>query len=423
MTVSASPYTGGPGDGAGDADLQQIVDALAERLRRSVAIDDPRLRLLAASRHFGDEDPARVHAMLSREATPANTEWVLSHGVASWHGPGRIQARPESGAAGRVCVPVRCHGALFGYLWLIDPDKAVTEDQLAAAQQAAEHAGAVLDGQLRFQRRRRQMEGALVSDLLGDDAAARARAREALLSGGFPAAQGCVAVLVVEVLPVPGAEVPDAATADLERALRAAVEPAALRVPGGSVLGLFRGGHAVLLLTAATQWHEGALTDVAGRLTRSVGAVVGVGSVHHDLDDSLESYRHALDAVRAARLLPDLGPVVLWDRLGAYAVLLQLLPERVSREHYPAPVARLLAADRSRRLVTTVETYLDHAGDSQLTAQALGIHRTTLYYRLGRVEEIGGISLRDGGDRLTVHLGVKLARLSGDLPPAPLPPS
>ena len=49
-----------------DGDLQSIVDDLAERLHRSVAIDDPAIRLLAASRHFGDEDAVRVGSVLNR---------------------------------------------------------------------------------------------------------------------------------------------------------------------------------------------------------------------------------------------------------------------------------------------------------------------------------------------------------------------
>jgi DNA-binding PucR family transcriptional regulator len=44
--------------------------------------------------------------------------------------------------------------------------------------------------------------------------------------------------------------------------------------------------------------------------------------------------------------------------------------------------------------------------------QVLSIHRTTLYYRLGRITELTGMDLRDGGERLAVHLGLKLARFT-----------
>jgi DNA-binding PucR family transcriptional regulator len=43
---------------------------------------------------------------------------------------------------------------------------------------------------------------------------------------------------------------------------------------------------------------------------------------------------------------------------------------------------------------------------------ALNVHRTSLYYRLGRFTELTGLDLADGGQRLAVHLGLKLLRLT-----------
>jgi PucR C-terminal helix-turn-helix domain/GGDEF-like domain len=43
----------------------------------------------------------------------------------------------------------------------------------------------------------------------------------------------------------------------------------------------------------------------------------------------------------------------------------------------------------------------------------LQVHRTTLYYRLGRIEQISGLSLRDGRDRLLAHLALRLYQLHG----------
>ena len=61
----------------------------------------------------------------------------------------------------------------------------------------------------------------------------------------------------------------------------------------------------------------------------------------------------------------------------------------------------------------TLETFLDNAGDVQRTASELFVHRTTLYYRLQRIEELTGADLADGNARLALHLGLKLARLNG----------
>jgi DNA-binding PucR family transcriptional regulator len=57
--------------------------------------------------------------------------------------------------------------------------------------------------------------------------------------------------------------------------------------------------------------------------------------------------------------------------------------------------------------------YLDSACDVRQTIAILRTHRTTLYYRLGRFTELTGLDLNNGHDRLAVHLGLKVARLTG----------
>jgi DNA-binding PucR family transcriptional regulator len=61
--------------------------------------------------------------------------------------------------------------------------------------------------------------------------------------------------------------------------------------------------------------------------------------------------------------------------------------------------------------VETLEAYLDRAGDAQAAAAALFVHRTTLYHRLRRIERIAGVDLRDGDDRLLLHMALRLRAL------------
>ncbi|GAA2121710.1 hypothetical protein GCM10009802_25240 [Streptomyces synnematoformans] len=109
-------------------------------------------------------------------------------------------------------------------------------------------------------------------------------------------------------------------------------------------------------------------------------------------------------AARAARAAPRLGPVARWPAIGPYR-LLTALPGGVD----PA-VARLLEPAHAE-LARTAEVYLDHAGQAARTAAALGIHRQTLYYRLSRVEELTGLDLAVGEERLLLHMALKSARL------------
>lgn len=55
--------------------------------------------------------------------------------------------------------------------------------------------------------------------------------------------------------------------------------------------------------------------------------------------------------------------------------------------------------------------FLDCAGQASRTAAALGVHRQTLYYRLSRIQQLTGLDLNDGEDRLLLHMTLKAARL------------
>ena len=60
-------------------------------------------------------------------------------------------------------------------------------------------------------------------------------------------------------------------------------------------------------------------------------------------------------------------------------------------------------------LAATAAVYLDCAGNVARAAAELGVHRQTLYYRLGRIEEVTGLDLGKGQDRLALHLALTLA--------------
>ena len=98
--------------------------------------------------------------------------------------------------------------------------------------------------------------------------------------------------------------------------------------------------------------------------------------------------------------------------LGAFRALVQL-PNReaVQSALDPRVVALLRSGDDA--LAVTLETYLDLGGDAKATAERLHVHRATLYFRLNKAQQLASIDVRNGYDRLAVHLGLKLVRLAG----------
>src|SRR5919198_3127292 len=127
-----------------DDEVQTLVEQLSAELQRSVLVDGAGLRLLAYSPTQGSDDEVRRTAILTRETPRAVRDLHFSQGIARATEAVRTAPRPELGLQSRVCVPIRCQGALFGYLWLIDADQSLTEEDCAAAERTAAEIGTAM---------------------------------------------------------------------------------------------------------------------------------------------------------------------------------------------------------------------------------------------------------------------------------------
>ncbi|MFC9362299.1 PucR family transcriptional regulator, partial [Rhodococcus sp. NPDC057014] len=139
------------------------------------------------------------------------------------------------------------------------------------------------------------------------------------------------------------------------------------------------------------------------------GALVGVGGACQGLRSARRSWQQAKLGVRVARHDESMGPIAYWEELGIYR-LASCGPSGVVADAVLTPSVRALLDHRNVDLLVTARTYLDQAGDTGATAGVLGIHRQTLYYRLAKIEDITGLDLSVGAQRLELHVGLTLGR-------------
>ncbi|MER7459847.1 helix-turn-helix domain-containing protein [Micromonospora sp. NPDC126480] len=400
-------------------DLQRIVDAVAAHAGRPALIEDRRQRVVVYSEQTGLMDEVRRASILRRQTTPEVIAWLREFGIADAHAPVRTPARPDLDLLPRLCVPVRHHDLLLGFVWFIDPDGTMTDVDLAATGLLKELSLALyrenLLGELAAQR-----ETEAARTLLADSPETREQAVRALLEAGMIAGDGPTTVLVARLVAAEARQPDERARIALEQSLVAARRRAGVR----EALHLLRHDHGVLLLPAepaagrpTPEVAARHLDDDLRQVTRALAAVertvVGVGRTRPRLVDAVDSYVEALHAARVGARLPALGRVVSWSGLGVYRALARLGEHDLDVADVHPGLARLLGGTGNQALLTTLERYLDLAGNAHATAAELRLHRTTLYYRLQRIEELAGTDLKDGGERLCLHLALKLARLTG----------
>lgn len=404
----------------GMSELQSITDSLAHSIQRPVTIDDVEMRLVSHSEQAGDIDDPRMASILRRRVPERVVSWLRTLRIEEATGPIRIPANPELGTIPRVCVPIRCHGTLLGYLWVIDADSSLTPDDLALVNTAAEAAGNVLYRESLLAQLERVRERELLRDLLSEQADVRRYAANELAKEDMFTGAPAISVLVARPVLSTGRVWND----DVQLAVGETLDQLRKGRPLRKSLQLVRPDHAVFV-AGLTDLKRGADEAVAlGRRLQAALAerladmgveklVVGVGDVQPSLIDVLLSYQQAQRAARVAEVAATFGVVVAWSQLGIYQTLSHFPIERLAADALHPGLVKLLQKPGQDWLAQTLERYLDNSGDAKTTASDLSLHRASLYYRLRKIEELANVDLRRGEDRLALHLGLKLARLAG----------
>ncbi|MFJ9135429.1 PucR family transcriptional regulator [Streptomyces sp. NPDC102256] len=398
-------------------DYQELVDEISALLGVPATLENRDFELIAFGAYDSEGDldpsaldPVRTRSILTRRSTTAVRTWFEGFGITRATGPVRIPPTPEAGVyRGRICLPVRHRSVVLGYVWLLDDDPGPTDAQLAAAMQVTSRIGALLADEAQAGADlTRELRAVLTAERGWQRDMAVAELRTAL----GPRGEGLHAVLCVA--PWPSADPDDAPSA---RTVPGAT--ALCTVPWGttgqSLALLVRLRSADVLtpaLTAATRFvreAEGGRGEGAAGAGPGAGggrAAAGVSGARVGLGELGGAWQEAASAARAALAEPRLGPVAEWGAIGPYRLLTALPPESAHD-----PVVQALLAPAHRELARTAEVFLDLAGQAGRTAAELGIHRQTLYYRLSRVEQLTGLDLDDGEDRLLLHMALKGARL------------
>lgn len=385
------------------SELQAIVDEAARVLDAPITLEDVRFNLVAYGSQRTDVDVVRHDSIMQRRSTKAVREWFEQFGIATSPVPVATPADARHGIAPRLCLPARWRGVTYGYMWAYGLER-TAGPEVVHATELAEHAGIYLAQQSR----QRESSASTLTDLLSTDPddvehAAVAVDEAGLLRRGTPfvavvagtADEACGLSLNLSRLP--------------RIVLACTDENIDTGGPGepGTTLLVPLGPCTPTALTAAHDIVQQTFELYAERLPpeRHGALVAGIGAPRTDPREARASWREARIALRVAAAVPTQRPVATWARLGVY----RLLAARPDPDLLLDTPVRALLAEPD--LARTALVFLDLAGNVAATAAALSVHRQTLYYRLGRIEALTGMSWRDGTDRLRIHTALTLAPL------------
>lgn len=391
--------------------LSGLVEDLAQRIGRSVAIDDASLRLLAHSSHFGDVDPARMGSLVGRRVSGPLRDYVMSRRIQGWTQPTELTAVPELGMErARLGYPLRSRYELLGIMWVVQ-DAGMSEADRAACVDVARAAERILARRLQSQLESDTEVESLIFALIDAEPGVRADAAVDLDDLGVFGPATDYAVLSVRIEPAgTGDDDPD----DVVETVRRALAHAVAAQHRGSASYAVTSTEAICLVAARTGFAADELRTLAERVRAEIGRLsaplaarirVGIGDAVPRLTDVWIGYDQAASAARIARDRDD--GVALWEDHPLDAYLRAVVRSDRADAMVPAVLRQRVAA-ASDSTLGVVAAFLDRAGNVAEAAASLHMHRTSVYYRLRRFEESTGLDLDNGRDRLLVHLWLSL---------------
>jgi GAF domain-containing protein/sugar diacid utilization regulator len=387
-----------------EVELPELVAALASALRASVTLEDTDGRVLASAPAEGYCPPP---ALAARRAGAARAALKAQEASGRRYTVARVPVRGPNGRVTRStaawAAPVVVGGELAGRLWVTDPPAEPEPVQLRVIERFTLVVALLLLQQRHLLDVQSRLSGDLLGDLLREGGPVRPRAvldRAGAL--GHDLSRPHVLALLTADAAVPSA-------VRLPELARAAAEPGP-----GPLAGPYDGAY-VLLLPAEPDPGD-ALRRVLAKADQAIGArgrlTLVAGPVARDPAGYATAFRVARGAA-ALRRASGRGGFVDVGRLGLSALLLETgTPDALRR--FAADVLHTVAEHEERHggdLLATLRAWLSAGCSTAAAAGALVVHRNTVTYRLGRIEQLTGRSLRDSRVRLELELALTIREI------------
>ena len=386
--------------GAGD-DLFAVANAVAAVVGGSVAIEDLERHVLAYSSVPGQRiDALREQGILQRRVPDLTRNLAQYQRLLAAAGVVRFDASPGDGEMARLAIAVRAGARPLGTLWAIEGEAGSSPEVERALIEGAKLAAMGLIRALEEPQREQQLrETTLRSALDGSTTPTDAAFRLTVTTGAEPVLLGFAPG---------GAEGQAVLLAHLGSAI---ARHAAVYRPDSFVATT---SHCVYVFLptggerAGRRFAGGALTTLSatlpGAVTVGIAPVptdpLGLPAARAEVDDILRAISGAESHIAS---LDDARTDVLLDKIRG-------LVKREPRLLDPA-VHDLVIHDQERRTEfgASVLAWLQAAGDVRAAAASLAIHPNTVRYRVRRAEELFGIRIRTGEDRLATWIQLLVA--------------
>lgn len=384
--------------------LPQLAQQLAQLVGHSISIETATFEMIATV-NIADVDEARRYTQAHGRTNPALIEALEKGGylprLRATLRPVRLPQIPQVGLEmERILAPIVVHGTIYGYMWIIADDHALSDIDLLAIESGATIAALMILYQETAQNAEASLKGNLLTQLIQGEVRRDTTLIDQSLRYGVDLRSAYVMLLV-----------------DCEPTLLLSIYHQLnqlTRMQGWSAVVGQYAGQVVMLVQVDNRFEAvlGRITDslLKERPRHTKPPRVAVSARHQGAKDVRIAHQNCSDTLAIMRRMMPNQHVVRFESLG-YLHTLYLAGARSLNDNLFVAIVRRLLDERQTELLQTLEAYLDAGGNGVSTAEDLHIHRSTLNYRLSRITQVCQVDLQDPLTRMNLHVALKLLRL------------
>ncbi|QUL55278.1 helix-turn-helix domain-containing protein [Paenibacillus tritici] len=386
--------------------MESLADTLSESLQSQVTIEDSNHHVIGYSSHQAESDPARISTIIGKKVP--NTVIIglrkkgVMHDLENTSHPIRIPAVMEVGLGPRLAMCIKHQQEILGYIWVVDRGNLAEGQAERVVEKAAGIAGRYLLKQRGWKTKQEKTFEDFFWKLLTSHYESELRIRQEAEAG---------AILLPESYYIAVLESGKPMDEHFLLSFRRMMDAYA----GQRLLFQTAEQNRLIILFSFLSPVDQAerLSSFLHKLLRDLGRsedcrlTAGCSPGYREYTSAADAYREALQILEIKHLLPyHARELLLYEEIGFWAYLPAILEQKRSRTRRSPLLSPLKEHDREHKsdFLKTLAVYLSLNGNLKESAAFLHIHTNTLMYRLNRIAEITGKSLKETDYRTSIYL-------------------
>ncbi|MFZ7946420.1 MULTISPECIES: PucR family transcriptional regulator [Bacillaceae] len=396
--------------------LDEFADLISQVLKCPITIEDANHRLLAYSTHDERTDPARISTIIGRRVPEKVINQLWKEGtipaLLKAREPIRVKNMNDIGLNHRVAISIWKQDEVLGFIWAIEIDKRLTDEDFDLLKKAAD---AVKNKLLQLQTRKNKKEEhsqeffwKLLTGHMKDEKEIIDNFQSLQIP---PASSFAVAVFQFQ----------QNITSKEEQSISYLLKTSQrLKI----MLYTIDCNQLILLISAAnTDDTFQDLDHFAQTFVSKMNERYGItdiipvySSIYKDYQIIDKAYKETLAVLSIKEKFPlETKEISNYQKLGIYQLFEIILEKRQKEEYENFSLKKLHSYDQKHNsnLVETLEVFLNLDNNINDAAKELNVHANTLNYRLKRISEIGDVNFKDPNQKMMLYLDLKLEKYQG----------